>query len=387
MWGRCIFRGNQKLNVVKIFWISKRGKVTFPFMIKEVTEADRILHIPTHFHDYRYIRTIGTGTSSVVVLVTNEINNKLYACKVVSRKELEISGNLKRFEQETRVHSFLQHPNILEIIEIIYEKDLIFIITEYCQCGELFLYIITHPDISEETTQKFFVQILRAVVFLHERLISHRDLKPENILLDSNMNIKLADFGFCMQTKSHNMLLSTPCGSPFYAAPEIVAGQMYDGKKADVWSLGVVLYTMATASLPWTSTVEEELYHQISHGIFQIPSCVSKECREVILACMQVDPNKRPIASQISNFKYVSNYFYQKTRRLSCPESKGIASKSAINPVKSYIDRNILVIKPNINTETNFQVREPISSKRLSSNNATRSVNFHVRKNKLISRI
>ena len=125
-----------------------------------------------------------------------------------------------------------------------------FIITEYAQGGELFKYIVNSTRLDEEEASRMIQQILNAVEYLHSLGIAHRDLKPENLLLDNNMNIKVVDFGLGnLYAKGEK--LKTACGSPSYAAPEMLSGEMYSGLSTDIWSCGIILYAMCCGYLPF----------------------------------------------------------------------------------------------------------------------------------------
>lgn len=260
--------------------------------------------IPNEFGNYIKLHKIGDGSSCVVIMVRHKKTGNIYACKCVSRKLLVESGLFLRFEQEVRILQSLRNPNILEVQDIVYEENYIFLILEYCPHGELFNYIIEKGRLLEDEARMLFSQLINAINYIHSRGIAHRDLKPENILLDSNMNIKLADFGLC-HASAARILLKTPCGSPFYAPPEVIRGEQYDGFKGDVWSLGVVLYTMTTGSLPWTNLQAPGLYNQISNGTYIIPNELSNDLKNLIKSMLTVDPSGRIDIEHILNHPWM----------------------------------------------------------------------------------
>merc|ERR550534_3228350 len=122
---------------------------------------------------------------------------------------------------------------------------------EYCNNGELFDYIVAKDKLNENEARGFFRQIVSALGFLHRNGFVHRDLRPENLLLDKNQKLKLIDFGLCARWSGELKKLKTCCGSPAYAAPELVMGKEYNGPEADVWSLGVLLYAILCGYLPF----------------------------------------------------------------------------------------------------------------------------------------
>lgn len=254
--------------------------------------ADENVEVPVMFGKYKIIKIIGTGAFSVVALVTNISSNQLFACKICSRKSLTENNLFDRFEREVRTMQTLNHPNIVRLYDVVYEDNLIYLIMEYCQHGELFQFIIDQQKVPEYLAKNIFKQLLDAIAYIHSKSVAHRDIKPENILLDEDNNAKIADFGLCHPIT--NKLLETPCGSPFYAPPEVIANEQYDGKASDVWSLGVVLFTMVTGSLPWRQANQTQLYLQIQNADFVIPGFVTPNCRDVIQRCMSHNPSDRP---------------------------------------------------------------------------------------------
>lgn len=256
------------------------------------------IQIPLHFGHYDYVRTIGTGSFSIVALVTERNSNKQFACKICSRQLLMTKSIFDRFEREVRIMQSLCHPSLVQLLDVVYDQNLIYLIMEYCLNGELFQVIADHGSLDENLARRMFGQIVEGMTYIHSRDIAHRDLKPENILLDAGMNAKITDFGLCHQV-DEKTLLRTPCGSPFYASPEILSSVPYDGKLSDVWSLGVVLYTMVTGALPWNDTNQIKLFKQIIDANFVIPRSLSPHLRDLISRLMRPDPNDRPTMSEI----------------------------------------------------------------------------------------
>ena len=269
-------------------------------------DEHHILKVPQKFGKYEYVRTIGNGSFSAVVLCRHTVTKEFFACKVVSRALLVEEQIFDRFEQEVRVLQSLKHPNIVHVENIVFTDDYIYLIMEYCQRGELFRYIVDHGMMSETEVRRMFKQICSALAFVHDHHIAHRDLKPENILLDSEMNAKLADFGLCHATTPQKLLM-TPCGSPFYAPPEIINNVQYDGQKADIWSLGVVLYTMATGSLPWTETNQTQLFLQIQEADITIPPYASPPLQQLLGMMLQREPERRPTCKEILELPWLED--------------------------------------------------------------------------------
>lgn len=205
--------------------------------------------------DYIIIRTIGVGTSAKVKLAESKINHQLYAIKIINKKKFEENPDLKlKIEREIALMKILDHPHLLNLYDVLESKRHIYIVIEYASHGEFFDYLIERRSLNPVMAMHFWRQIIYGVDFLHKHSICHRDLKPENILLNENDEIKIADFGFAKWMKSK--VVTTACGSPHYAAPEVFQGTSYDGKKADIWSCGVILYALLTVCIFINSFIE-----------------------------------------------------------------------------------------------------------------------------------
>jgi carbon catabolite-derepressing protein kinase len=270
-----------------------------------VAIGDDLFDIPTSFGNYEFVRIIGSGSFSVALLANDRSKNTQYACKVVSRTSLIQGGTFHRFEQEIRLLEMLHHPNIVPIVEVIYDAQMIYVIMEYCSGGELFQYLVDHGRLRDSELRRMFSTIVCAVAHLHSRGIAHRDLKPENILLTARLVPKIGDLGLCRQI-SGDALMTTPCGSPQYAAPEVLAGKGYDGRASDVWSLGVVLYVMATATMPWRSASHAGLLQEIGTAKFSVPGFVPPLLRDLIRKMIVVDPANRVTIEEVGMDPWLS---------------------------------------------------------------------------------
>lgn len=163
----------------------------------------------------------------------------------------------------------LNHPNIVKLIQVIETEKTTYLIMEYASKGELFDYLVLNGRMKEKEAREKFRQIVSAVQYCHQKGIVHRDLKAENLLLDADLNIKIADFGFSNEFTTGSKL-DTYCGSPPYAAPELFRGLKYDGPEVDVWSLGVLLYTMVSGTLPFDGATLRELRERVLRGKYRL---------------------------------------------------------------------------------------------------------------------
>jgi 5'-AMP-activated protein kinase catalytic alpha subunit len=174
---------------------------------------------------------------------------------------------------------------------------------EFAQGGELFDYIVKQKRLKELEASKFMQQILSGVEYIHKVKICHRDLKPENLLLDENHNIKIVDFGLS-NTYKKGELLKTACGSPCYAAPEMIAGKKYQGLNADIWSCGIILYAMTCGYLPFEDPNTSKLYKKILNCDYLLPGFISKPCRDLIKQLLNTDPNTRITIAELRKHEW-----------------------------------------------------------------------------------
>ena len=177
--------------------------------------------------------TIGEGTFGKVKLGHHILTGEKVAVKILEKEKIKDSGDLERVSREIRILKMVKHPNIIQLYEIIETPKQLYLIMEYADGGELFEYIVSHGKIKETQACRIFHQLLTGLEYLHKMGICHRDLKPENLLIDQGSNIKIVDFGLS-NTFKPGETLKTACGSPCYAAPEMIAGKRYTGSKADV---------------------------------------------------------------------------------------------------------------------------------------------------------
>ncbi|CAM4410868.1 unnamed protein product [Lepidochelys olivacea] len=252
---------------------------------------------------YDIERTLGKGNFAVVKLARHRVTKTQVAIKIIDKTRLDPS-NLEKIYREVQIMKLLNHPHIIKLYQVMETKDMLYIVTEFAKNGEMFDHLTSNGHLSESEARKKFWQILSAVEYCHSHHIVHRDLKTENLLLDASMNIKLADFGFGNFYKSGEPL-STWCGSPPYAAPEVFEGKEYEGPHLDIWSLGVVLYVLVCGSLPFDGPNLPTLRQRVLEGRFRIPYFMSQDCETLIRRMLVVDPTKRITIAQIKQHKWM----------------------------------------------------------------------------------
>ncbi|XP_052739180.1 serine/threonine-protein kinase par-1 isoform X2 [Bicyclus anynana] len=241
--------------------------------------------------NYELEKTIGTGNFAVVKLATHVITKSKVAIKIIDKSRLD-EDNLKKTFREIAIMKRLRHPHIVRLYQVMESSHTLYLVTEYAPCGEIFDHLVSAGRMSEPAAARSFAQMVAAVGYCHASGVVHRDLKAENLLLDKDMNIKLADFGFSNEYTA-GAPLATWCGSPPYAAPELFEGRQYDGPKADVWSLGVVLYVLVCGALPFDGGTLSELRASVLGGKFRIPYFMSQACEQLIRHMLVLEPERR----------------------------------------------------------------------------------------------
>jgi MAP/microtubule affinity-regulating kinase len=257
-----------------------------------------------HIGKYRLLKTIGKGNFAKVKLAKHIPTGKEVAIKIIDKTQLN-PGSLQKLFREVRIMKTLDHPNIVKLFQVIETEKTLYLAMEYASGGEVFDYLVLHGRMKEKEARAKFRQIVSAVQYCHQKKIIHRDLKAENLLLDSEMNIKIADFGFSNEFIPGNKL-DTFCGSPPYAAPELFQGKKYDGPEVDVWSLGVILYTLVSGSLPFDGSTLRELRERVLRGKYRIPFYMSTDCENLLKKFLVLNPARRASLEVIMRDKWMN---------------------------------------------------------------------------------
>ena len=254
--------------------------------------------------DFKIIQTIGEGTFGKVKSAHQITTNQIVSIKILHKNRIKGKENLERIMREIKILKSLNHPNLLKLYQIIEDTQRYFLVTEYANGGELFDLIVRKKRLTENDASIFFIQLISALEYLKKNNISHRDIKPENLLIKNNKELILIDFGLSAQFEQ-NKLLSTPCGSPCYAAPEMLLNPRYNGLISDIWSCGVVLYAMVCGYLPYEEENSEKLYQKIFSSKLEIPDRISLQCKDLIKKMLEVDPKKRITLEEIKNHSFL----------------------------------------------------------------------------------
>lgn len=269
----------------------------------------RRVRYPELEEHYELYETLGSGGFAKVKAGIHKLTGEKVAVKIMDKEQL--GADLPRVYREIRALQKLHHQHICQLYQIIETDRMIHLILEFCPGGELFDYIVARERLKEKEARSFFRQILSAICYVHENGFIHRDLKPENLLLDEESNIKLIDFGLVSEPEDTHDLLQTCCGSPAYAAPELIRGGPYIGTSADVWSLGVLLYALLNGFLPFDDDHTPRLYQLIQKGEYEIPEWLSLESISVLARLLQVNPDKRSSVNRLLGDHWVMRTYHK----------------------------------------------------------------------------
>ncbi|KFP41996.1 Hormonally up-regulated neu tumor-associated kinase, partial [Chlamydotis macqueenii] len=287
--------------------------------------------------NYLVGRMVNKGSFAKVMEGLHIPTGEKVAIKVIDkRKAKQDSYVLKNMKREPQIHQMIKHPNVVRLYETLETDNSYYMVMELCLGGDLLDRICDKKRLAEREVRRYTRQILSAVEHLHCQGIVHRDLKIENFLLDENNNIKIIDFGLSNTARFKGLsqeLLHTQCGSPAYAAPELLAHRKY-GPKVDVWSIGVSMFAMLTGTLPFT--VEpfniKQLHQKILIGeISPIPADISPGAVHFMQSLLEPDPAKRPGVKEAIKDKWLNEGFTRKILNAATCENR--LCPSELNPV------------------------------------------------------
>lgn len=249
---------------------------------------------------YELGRLLGHGTFAKVYLAKHLQTGKSVAMKVVGKEKVIKVGMMEQIKREISVMKMVEHPNIVELHEVMASKSKIYFAMELIRGGELFAKI-SKGRLREDVARNYFQQLISAIDFCHSRGVYHRDLKPENLLLDEEGNLKVTDFGLSAFSDHlrQDGLLHTTCGTPAYVSPEVIGKKGYDGAKADIWSCGVILFVLLAGYLPFQDDNLVAMYRKIYRGDFKCPPWFSSEARKLITKMLDPNPSTRITAAKI----------------------------------------------------------------------------------------
>uniref|UniRef100_A0A0D9VCG9 non-specific serine/threonine protein kinase n=1 Tax=Leersia perrieri TaxID=77586 RepID=A0A0D9VCG9_9ORYZ len=249
---------------------------------------------------YEIGRQLGQGNFAKVYYARNLTSGQAVAIKMIDKEKVTRVGLMVQIKREISIMRLVRHPNILQLFEVMASKSKIYFVLEYAKGGELFKKI-SKGKFSEDVARRYFHQLISGIDYCHSRGVYHRDLKPENLLLDENESLKVSDFGLSAlsESKRHDGLLHTTCGTPAYVAPEVLSRRGYDGAKADIWSCGVILFVLVAGYLPFHDTNLIEMYRKIARAEYKCPRSFSVELKDLLYKILDPDPSNRISISKI----------------------------------------------------------------------------------------
>ncbi|OTF77362.1 maternal embryonic leucine zipper kinase-like protein [Euroglyphus maynei] len=289
---------------------------------------------------YLHKKPLGEGGFGKVRLATHLRTNQKVAIKMMNKQKL--GQDLQRVRIEIEALKVLQHENIAKMLQVIETDTDIYLVLEYCSGGELFDYLIAKRRLTETEVRIIMKDLFKVLLYIHNRGFAHRDLKPENILFDNNHKIKLIDFGLAANSSKNKAALAflqTCCGSPAYAAPELLRGLTYSGPAVDVWSAGILLYSLLVGQLPFDDENMNNLYKKIQIGRFTMPQWLSADVRDLIATMLRSNPTDRITVAKALDHRWIRKGFTSLSPSVPPPIPQyGPLSPNSIDPkVFSYL--------------------------------------------------
>ena len=272
----------------------KKREDTETSAINELVDPqnDNPLGLKLTFSDFEKLKVLGKGSFGEVLLVKLKANNKYYAMKILTKKQVKLRHQEVHTKAERDLMVKINCPFIVNIKFAFQDNAKLYIITEFMQGGEMFFHLHKEKRFSNEKSRFYVVEMILAIEFLHKNKMLYRDLKPENIMVDSNGHIKLTDFGLSKMVKKTKEKAFTICGTPQYLAPEILSDEGYDNS-VDWWSLGCVMYEMLVGKAPFRIPKGSYLSADLYRKKITIPEYVTEEAKELISQLLVPNPRKR----------------------------------------------------------------------------------------------
>lgn len=259
---------------------------------------------------YEIGKTLGEGTFGKVKYAVNTETGEKVAIKILDKEKIQKQNMGAQIKKEISIMKMVKHPHVVKLYEVLASRSKIFIVLELIEGGELFDKIVASGRFNEDQARFYFRQLIKGVKYCHAQGVCHRDLKPENLLLDATGFLKISDFGLsALYTGSADdegraTLLHTTCGTPNYVAPEVLNDKGYDGRAADVWSAGVILYVLLAGFLPFDEPHMSALFRKIQKAEFTYPSWFPADARKLIDRILIADPTRRASVAEIEADKW-----------------------------------------------------------------------------------
>ncbi|VDN97225.1 unnamed protein product [Rodentolepis nana] len=261
-------------------------------------------YLERRLHDFQVFELLGRGGFAQVYRAKSVITGQEVAIKMIDKKYMYQHGLTHRVQREVEIHSRLKHPSILELYTCFEDANYVYLVLEVCDNGELQAYIRQNGPVSEDMARHYMKQIVNGLLYLHSHKILHRDLTLANLLLTKDMKVKIADFGLATLIEpgeNHN----TMCGTPNYISPEVVSrGQQV--LETDVWSLGIMLYTLVVGHPPFDTREVRSTLNRVLAGNYEMPSHLSPECTDLIICLLRQQPQDRIKLAEMIHHPFIT---------------------------------------------------------------------------------
>ena len=287
-----------------------------------------------HIENHEILDTIGEGQFAKVKLARHVLTKEVVAIKVIQKTNQSSSG-LKECNQEINSLKTISHRNIVKLLEVIDTEEALFIVMEYVSGGDLSTYLEAKGRLTEGEARGLFCQRVSALQHCHQRGVVHQDLKLGNLLLDANNNVKISDFSLSNQWHPQKKL-DTFCGSPTFMAPELFLGRPYTGLEEDVWSLGGILYTIVTGSLPFRGQDFWELWQRVLRGHYHMPKYSSNKITDLLDCMVTLNTTKRGTLEDVWQHPWV-NRGQEEPLPPACEEHPGVTVETILGWCRDQI--------------------------------------------------
>ena len=262
-------------------------------LIDKIENSNEYENIKISYNDFQSLKLLGTGSFGRVLLVRFSLNKKLYAMKILNKKQLKLKNQEDHTKTERNLMVKVNCPFVVNIKFAFQDESKLYIVSDFMQGGDMFYHLHSKKrKFNEETAKFYLIELILGLEFLHKNNIIYRDLKPENILMDLDGHIKISDFGLSKILDRPNDKTFTLCGTPQYISPEILDTEGYD-KTVDWWSLGIFFYEMLTGSLPFKIPKENQINLKIYQEPIKFPQSMNPEVINLISQLLKANPKKR----------------------------------------------------------------------------------------------
>ena len=258
---------------------------------------------------YSWGSLLGKGAMSKCYLFHKLSSTEKYAAKIIPKHSITKNRHKMRLESEINIHKKLKHPHVVNFIDYFEDSDNHYILMELCEEQTLLKKVRSMKRLSEREVQRILKQLIDAIIYIHSQQVIHRDLKLDNLFISKGGDIKVGDFGLAYQLKSDHEKKRTLCGTPNYIAPEVLDCKKGHSYEADIWSIGVIIYTMLIGRPPFETTNVKETYRRIRHNLYFFPETIkiSYAAKMLITKILHTEPSDRPSLESIRSDPFITN--------------------------------------------------------------------------------